>query len=255
MGDGLVLGGAVTGLLLAFDRIEADQPVVAALFAAVGVALGAWWARLRSARPVIGLLRRGAIGFPMLALLVTGTFVGLSYFLLPFYVADVLDRGAATTGLAMVFFIGAVAVCSPVSGRLADRLPGNLLGAGGLLLVVAGLLSMLTLGPDAGLLDIGLRLAVTGVGQSLFGTPVNASIMAAAPPDMLGTSGGVGNTARTLGFTVGPAIAALAHGLGGGGATGFRTGVVVLVVLQVTGILALLAAGRGRRAAGAEDVR
>lgn len=190
----------------------------------------------------------------MLALLVTGTFVGLSYFLLPFCVADVLDRGAATTGLAMVFFVGAVAVCSPVSGRLADRLPGRFLGAGGLVLVVAGLLSMLALGPDAGLVDIGWRLAVIGVGQSLFGTPVNASIMAATPPGMLGTSGGVGNTARTLGFTVGPAIAALAHGLGGGGAAGFRTGVVVLAVLQAAGILALVAAGGGREAA-AEGVR
>ncbi|QEU95398.1 hypothetical protein CP970_34765 [Streptomyces kanamyceticus] len=93
------------------------------------------------------------------------------------------------------------------------------------------------------------------LGQSLFGTPVNASIMAAAPPGMLGTSGGVGNTARTLGFTVGPAIAALAHGLGGGGAAGFRTGVVVLAVLQVAGILALLAAGGGGREAPADGVR
>ncbi|MEV0321866.1 MFS transporter [Streptomyces sp. NPDC050658] len=248
VGDGLVLGGAVTAVLVAFDRIEAGQPLVATVFAAAGAVLAVCWTRLRSARPVIGLLRRRAIGFPVLSLLLTGTFVGLSYFLLPFYVADVLDEGAAMTGLAMVFFIGTVALCSPVSGRLADRLPGRIVGTGGLLLVIAGLLSMLTLGPDAGLPDIGWRLAVIGAGQALFGTPVNASIMAAAPPDMLGTSGGVGNTFRTLGFTVGPAIAALAHGLGGGGATGFRTGVVVLALLQAAGVLALLASGGGRKA-------
>ncbi|MFE0136940.1 MFS transporter [Streptomyces sp. NPDC059037] len=247
VGDGLVLGGALTAFLVGFDRIEAGQPVVAALFGAAGAALAACWTRMRSAAPVIGLLRRGPIGLPMLALLLTGTFVGLSYFLLPFYIADVLDRGAAMTGLAMVFFIGSVALCSPFSGRLADRLPGRYLGAGGLFLVIVGLLSMLTLGPGAGLLDIGWRLAVIGVGQALFGTPVNASILAATPPDMVGTSGGAGNTFRTLGFTLGPAIAALSYGLGGGGSSGFRTGVVVLALLQAAGVVALLASEGGQR--------
>lgn len=252
VGDGLVLGGSVTALLVAFDRVEAEQPVVAALFAAAFAALALWWTRLRSARPVIGLLRHRAIGLPVLSLLLTGTFVGLSYFLLPFYVADVLHGSAAMTGLAMVFFIGAVAVSSPLSGQLADRLSGRFLGAAGLLLVIGGLLSMLTLGPGAGLLDIGWRLAVIGVGQALFGTPVNASILAAAPPGLVGTSGGVGNTFRTLGFTIGPAVAALAHGLGGGGADGFRTGVIALTLLQAAGLAALLASGGGPREAQAE---
>ncbi|MER5256612.1 MULTISPECIES: MFS transporter [unclassified Streptomyces] len=248
VGDGLVLGGSVTALLVAFDRIEAGQPVVAGLFSVAAAALAVWWTRLRSARPVTGLLRRRAIGLPVLSLLLTGTFVGLSYFLLPFYVADVLHENASLTGLAMVFFIGTVALCSPVSGRLADRLPGRLVGAAGLLLVIGGLLSMLTLGSGAGLLDIGWRLAVIGVGQALFGTPVNASLLAATPPDLVGTIGGVGNTFRTLGFTVGPAIAALAYGLGGGGAGGFRTGVAALALLQAAGLVALLASGGSRKA-------
>lgn len=85
------------------------------------------------------------------------------------------------------------------------------------------------------------------MGQALFGTPVNASILAAAPPGLVGTSGGVGNTFRTLGFTVGPAIAALAYGLGGGGAAGFRTGVAALALLQVAGPVALFGSGGGRR--------
>ncbi|MFC8126680.1 MFS transporter [Streptomyces sp. NPDC057302] len=250
VGDGVVLGGSVTALLVAFDRIEAGQGAVAAVFAVAAVALAVWWTRLRSARPVIGLLRRRTIGLPVLSLLLTGTFVGLSYFLLPFYVADVLHGSAAMTGLAMVFFIGAVALCSPVSGRLADRLPGRLLGSAGLLLVIGGLLSMLTLGSGAGLLDIAWRLALIGVGQALFGTPVNASLLAAAPPDLVGTIGGVGNTFRTLGFTVGPAIAALAYGLGGGGAGGFRTGVAALALLQVAGLVALLGSGGGREERG-----
>ncbi|QIB46691.1 MFS transporter [Streptomyces aureoverticillatus] len=251
VGDGVVLGVTVTALLLAFDRIDAGAPVAAALLGLAAVGGGVWWARLGTARPVLDLLRRREVGLPVLSLFLSGTFVGLSYFLLPFYVADVLDAGASLTGVAMVFFIGAVAVTAPVSGTLADRLPPRLVGAVGAALCGAGVLSMLTLGPDAGLWDIGWRLAVAGVGQALFGTPVNAGILAAAPAHLVGTTGGVGTTSRTLAFTVGPAIAALAYGIGGGGEAGFRTGVAVLATLQALSLLALLpGSGKAVRKAG-----
>ncbi|MEI5099711.1 MFS transporter [Streptomyces sp. PmtG] len=240
VGDGVVLGAAVTALLVAFDRIDADQPLASGAAAAVALAGGAWWARLRTARPVLDLLRLPGVGLPVLALFLSGTFTGLSYFLLPYYVADVLDAGASLTGLAMMFFIGAVALTASLGGALADRFPQRLVGAVGAALTAAGVLSMLTLGPDAGLWDIGWRLALAGVGQALFGTPVNTGILAATPPDLVGTAGGVTNTLRTLGFTVGPAVSALAYGLAGGGTSGFHAGVVLLAVLQALSLVALL---------------
>ncbi|MEL3948154.1 MFS transporter [Streptomyces sp. LNU-CPARS28] len=248
VGDGVLLGAAVTALLLALGRIEADAPGTATLFGLVAVAGAVTWARLGTARPVLDLLRRRGVGLPVLSLFLSGTFVGLSYFLLPYYVADVLDAGASLTGLAMVFFIGAVALSAPLGGALADRLPSRLVGAVGAGLCGAGVLSMVTLGPDAGLWDIGWRLALAGAGQALFGTPVNAGILGATPAHLVGTAGGVGNTSRTLAFAVGPAVAALAYGIGGGGESGFHVGVVVLVVLQGLSLVALLpGAGRASR--------
>ncbi|GGV25642.1 MFS transporter [Streptomyces spectabilis] len=248
VGDGVVLGAAVTALLVAFDRIDAGAPVAAGAAAAVAVAGGAWWARLRTARPVLDLLRRPEVGLPVLALFLSGTFTGLSYFLLPYYVADVLDAGASLTGLAMMFFIGAVALTASFGGALADRFPKALVGAAGAALTGLGVLSMLTLGPDAGLWDIGWRLAVTGAGQALFGTPVSVGILERTPPDLVGTAGGVTNTFRTLAFTVGPALAALAYGTGGAGVPGFRSGIVLLAALQFLSMVALLPLGRGSRA-------
>ncbi|MFD9909478.1 MFS transporter [Streptomyces sp. NPDC059063] len=248
VGDGLVLGGTVAALLVALDRIDADAPVAAGLFAAVALAGAVWWARLRTARPVLGLLRRPAVGLSVLALFLSGSIVGLSYFLLPFYVSEVLDAGASLTGLAMMFFIGAVALTASFGGALADRFPKRLVGAVGAAVCGVGVLSMLTLGLDAGLWDIGWRLAVTGAGQALFGTPVSLAILEAAPAELVGTAGGVTNTFRTLAFTVGPALAALAYGVGGGGVPGFRTGIVLLAVLQFLSLAALLPTGRGSRA-------
>ncbi|WP_219503126.1 MFS transporter [Nonomuraea ceibae] len=249
LGDTLVLGGAVTALLLALDRIEVGAVAAAAVLAVLTVVLTAWWVRLRSSRPIIKLARRPAFGLPLLSLLLMASYIGLTLFLLPFYVSDVLHGGAGMMGLSMLFFIGAVALGSPISGWLADRYPPRLvLGAGGAL-TLAGTVSMLTLGQDAGVADLAWRLALVGIGQSLFNVPVNTAMLAATPPGMIGTGAGVGMTVRTLAFTVGPSLAALAYGLASGGAAGFRTGVIVLAVLQAAG----LAAGIATKARAVRD--
>jgi sugar phosphate permease len=50
-------------------------------------------------------------------------------------------------------------------------------------------------------------LVVFGVGQGLFTAPNNSAIMGAAPPERLGVAGGVLNVTRTLGTSLGVAIA------------------------------------------------
>ncbi|MGC5013754.1 MFS transporter [Streptosporangium sp. DT93] len=244
----LVLGGAVTALLLAFDQVE-ERVAVALPLVVAALALAVTWGRLPASRPVIALVRRRAYGLPLLSLLLMGSVVGLTLFLLPYLVADVLGRAPGTTGIALLFFVGGMAACSPVGGALADRYRPNVIATVGGVVTLAGTLSMLTLGASAGLVDLAWRLAVIGAGQALFNAPNNAALLAAAPPGMIGTAGGVGATVRTLAFTVGPAATALAWGLAGGGAPGFRAGVIVLAVAQVAGLAALLAA-RGRRSDG-----
>ncbi|MFI0451148.1 MFS transporter [Actinomadura sp. 6N118] len=245
-GDTLILGGAVTALLLAFDRVESDAFVLAGLLAAGALALGIWWTRLRSSRPILSLTRRPAFGLPLLALLLMASYIGLTLFLLPFYVADVVDGSPAMMGLALMFFVGSFAAGSPFAGNLADRFPVRLVAAAGGALSLGGTLAMLTLGPDAGVVDLAWRLALIGLGQSFFNIPNNTAILAATPADMVGAGSGVSMTARTLAFTVGPSLAALAYTLGGSGAAGFHSGVVLIAALQGAGLLASLAARPAR---------
>jgi len=50
-------------------------------------------------------------------------------------------------------------------------------------------------------------LVVFGVGQGLFSAPNSSAIMGAAPPERLGVAGGVLNVTRTLGTSLGVALA------------------------------------------------
>lgn len=75
---------------------------------------------------------------------------GVVAFLVPYFVAEVLLASATTSGTALLFFVGAVAVGSPVGGWLADRSgPLRAAAVGGVVTVLA-LALLLTLGPDAG---------------------------------------------------------------------------------------------------------
>lgn len=235
LGDAVLLGAAAAALLLAIGRLGASAYVLAAGLAVLAVVLTHRWRRLPGAGPVMDLVRAPGFRTPLASMMLIGAFTGLSLFLVPFYVDEVMGRGPGTTGLAAAFFVGSVAVVSPFGGRLADRLPPRLVAAAGAALTTLGAAAALLLGADSGLLDLAWPLAVIGAGQGLFGASVGKLLLAATPASMVGAGGGVIVTARTLSFSVGPALAAGVHGLAGGGLAGFRAAVVVLVGLLVAG--------------------
>jgi MFS family permease len=244
--EALLLGAAVCALLLTVDLVD-DVPVVAAGLAVLAVLAGWAWTRLPGSAPVVGLVRGRTFGTVVVALLAASFIVGLITFLLPYYVSDVLHGSPELTGVAMLFFVGAVAPVSPLAGMLCDRYGTRLVAIAGSVLSIVGLASMLTLGPESGLVDLAWRLALLGVGGGLFNPAINAATLAAAPTGMEGTAGGVAMTSRTVALTVAPGLAALCWVLAGGGIAGFHTGVLVLGAITVVGLVAL-ALPTGKRA-------
>lgn len=243
--EALLLGGAVAAMLLAFEALEGLPPVAAAL-AVLAAGLGVWWSRLAASRPVLALVRGRAFAVTLVSLLATSFYAGLIAFLLPYFVADVLGGSPDLTGVALMFFVAAMAPVSAVAGALADRLGTTAVALAGSAVGVLGMLSMLTLDAGAGLMDMAWRLVVLGIGAALFNPAVNAAMLAGAPPGSEGVAGGVGMTARTIAMTVAPAVSALAWTLAGGGVAGFRAGVVVITAAGVVGLLVLLVPVRAR---------
>jgi MFS transporter, DHA2 family, multidrug resistance protein len=246
--EALLLGGAVTALLLAFEEVDGRWPVAAALVV-VSVALAAWWARLAASRPVIALVRRPAYAVTLVSLLAMSSTGGLIAFLLPYFVSDVVGAGPDLTGVALLFFVGAMAPLSAIAGGLSDRYGTRTLALVGSAVSVLGMLAMLTLDADAGLLDMAWPLVVLGIGAALFNPAINAAMLAGAPAGSEGVAGGVGMTVRTIATTVAPAVAALAWTIAGGGVAGFRAGVVLITVAATVGLLVLVVPVRGRASA------
>lgn len=238
--EALLLGGAVAVLLLAFEEVD-GRPLVAAALAVAAVALAFWWSRLPASRAVLALVRAPAFGVALLSLLATTATGGLVAFLLPYYVSDVLRAGPDLTGVALLFFVGAMAPVSAVAGALVDRLGTRLVAVAGGAVTLLAMLLVLTLDSGAGLGDLAWRLVVLGVGAALYNPAINAAMLAAAPAGSEGVAGGVGMTVRTIAMTVAPAAAALAWTLAGGGVTGFRAGAVMVTVAVAVGLLVLLA--------------
>jgi MFS family permease len=241
--EAALLGGAVAVLLLAFEQVD-GRPLVAAALAAGAVGLAVWWSRLASSRPVLGLVRTPAFGITMISLLMVSLTGGLVAFLLPYFVSDVLRAGPNLTGVALRFFVGAMAPLSAAAGALADRFGNRVLAIAGSAVCVVAMLLLLTLDETSGLGDMAWRLVVLGVGAALYNPAINAAMLAAAPAGSEGLAGGAGMTVRTIAMTVAPAASALAWTAAGGGVAGFRSGIVMITVGVAVGLVVLLVPAR-----------
>lgn len=171
------------------------------------------------------------------AVLFTMTVAGFSFqFLTALYLQDTLGLDALSTGLAYLPVTLAIAVTSlGLSGRLASRYGAERVLVGGLLLFVAGMVSMATL-PEHGSFAVHVApgFVVMGAGFGLAVPQVTTLAMRAAPAAHAGVASGFVNTTQQAGGAVGLAVVATVAAAEGR-ATGF------LVAAGALGVGALLA--------------
>jgi DHA2 family multidrug resistance protein-like MFS transporter len=213
---GAVLVALMFGLLIAsIDGFgHGEAPVWLALEIAATIAIGYVMVR-RESTTAAPMLPIDLMRIPIFALSI-GTsvcsFAGqmLALVSLPFLLQSSLHYSAVETGLMITPWPIAIALVSPIAGRLADRYPAGILGALGLVVFAGGLLALAFVPPQASIIDIVWRMALAGIGFGLFQSPNNRAMITAAPITRSGGASGMLGTARLLGQTIGAALVALA---------------------------------------------
>ncbi|MGC9535974.1 MFS transporter [Streptomyces sp. UG1] len=229
LADALLVGGGLAMLLLALTLGSGRPPWV--LLAVAAVPPLWWWLRGPGGRAVAGVLRSAGLVRPHGAVLASAAGFAAMHYVVALHLQRDEGVSATATGLTVLAFPLGMGLAGPLGGRLADRYGPRPVAVTGAALTTAGLL-LLTPPADAwSPPDVAWRLALAGVGMGLGGGPTQALIMGAAPADRTATVGSTVQAARSLGFTLGPALATAAwSGAGARAALTLAAGAAALAV-------------------------
>jgi EmrB/QacA subfamily drug resistance transporter len=178
----------------------------------------------------------------------TGFFVSL-------YLQYLRGLDARSAGLIMISQPIAMALLSPIAGRLSDKRNPGIIASIGMGLTATGLIMLCFLKEQTPVYLIVLLLLIMGIGFGLFSSPNSNAIMSSVEKKQLGVASGVVGTMRMVGqmLSMGIAMMLLALYIGkqainpatySGLISGMRTGFIIFSVLCTVGIFASLARNR-----------
>jgi len=136
------------------------------------------------------------------------------------FLTIVQGRSASVTGLIILSQPLLMAVLSPFSGHLSDRIGSRVLSSGGMGLVALGMGLLGTLPEGASIVRVIVSLVVVGLGMAAFSAPNTSAIMGSVRRDQLSLASAFLGTMRTAGMALSVAvlggIAASSLGAAGG---------------------------------------
>lgn len=155
----------------------------------------------RALRPVLPRGLWSAPGFAVGGISNVLLFVAsfLTWFLFPFFITDVLGRGALAVGAMLAVVAGASTASSIVGGWLADRIGDRVITATGAAVTAVGLLWISGLDAESSLPGIALRVGLAGTGFGLHQAAVYSLAMRRTRPENAGAGSAVLAVAQTIG--------------------------------------------------------
>lgn len=205
----LTFGLTISGLL-ALAR-GYDLPVSLAVLGS-GFAIAIVFVRreLKQALPIlpVDLLANRVVALSILA--AQFSFIASMTFVLslPFRLQHSFGFSPSDVGAAVAPFPLVMMVMAPLSGMLSDRYHPGALGGIGMAIATAAMLLLVWLPADATQIDIAWRMAICGLGYSLFLSPNAKLVISAAPIARAASAGGLISTNRLGGQALGAALVA-----------------------------------------------
>ena len=187
-------------------------------------------------------------------------------FILSLYLQYIKGFDPSMAGLVLIVQPLTMAACSPIAGKLLDRIEPQKIASVGMGVTAVGLLGLTAIGFQTSLTYIVSDLLIIGLGFGLFSSPNMNAIMSSVDRKSYGIASGVLGSMRMLGQMFSMGIATLAFSLTMG-----RTPITpklypaflksvdavftVCAVLCILGIFASLARGKLRDSAGGKTAQ
>lgn len=130
-------------------------------------------------------------------------------FLLSIYLQRITGLNARDTGLVLLIQPVLMALLSPVTGALSDRINPAVLASSGMILITFGLCLLAVDVSYPFFWLIALALVIIGIGFALFTAPNNNAIMGSVTPKYYGVASSVVSTVRLIGQVLSVAIITL----------------------------------------------
>lgn len=205
---GAVLCAMTFGLIIASLQSFSSHvsPPLCGLGLAAGLACALWFVRheLGTQTPVLPV---DLLAQPALSLSVAGAlFAVLASTLLMLYLPfrlHALGIGSSTIGAMIAPYAITIMIFAPMSGMLSDRVSPMTLGTAGMAFATAGLASFIWLPATPAYLDVAWRMALCGLGFSLFFSPNGRLVVGSVPRARAAGASSLVSTTRMLGQALG----------------------------------------------------
>ena len=230
------------------------------IFAGIlSVVLFILWER-RIPNPVLNIrlfTENTVFAFSNIAALINYSATSAVTFLLSLYLQYVKGLTPQMAGLVLVVQPVFMAVISPFSGRLSDKIEPRILASMGMALTVIGLLLFISIGTDTSISFIIVDLIFLGIGFGLFSSPNQNAVMSSVPKEVYGVASATLGTMRLTGQMLSMGIVMLLFSLSIGRSqitaelypqfvNSMRLAFIIFASLCLAGIFASLARGKVR---------
>jgi MFS family permease len=150
-----------------------------------------------------------AFGYGSIGLLMCCITQGITTFVTPFYLQDVLKL--SPTFIGIIFLVPSILsmVLSPVSGAMTDRIGARFLLVTGVLVLMVAFVIGANLQVNSHWLWAGILLALTGMGSAFFNTPAQAVMVSSLPKEHWGIAIGIINGIFGLGHMLGISLSGI----------------------------------------------
>ena len=130
----------------------------------------------------------------------------INFFILPFFVSDILGRDAKTWGMLLMLTPLVGGISAPLGGWMSDRMPAAYLTTFGLIIMAAVIFSFTLLDSESTSVMVATRMACMGIGMGIFQASHTNLVMGNKPSSRLATGGALLTMSRSIGVATSVAI-------------------------------------------------